>query len=157
MIRRPPRSTRSDSPFPYPTLFLSSRISVATDVAKLAGVSQSAVSRAFTDGASIAESTRKKVLEAAGVLGYRPNYTARALSTRRSRIVGVIMGYLDNGFYPAVLEALSAELHAIDYRILLFTTDIASEVDPSVEEVLQYNVDMLVMASTILKIGRAHV
>src|SRR3546814_19467055 len=62
----------------------------------------------------------------------------------------LIMGYLDNGFYPAVLEALSAELHAIDYRILLFTTDIASEVDPSVEEVLQYNVDMLVMASTIL-------
>src|SRR3546814_6421422 len=60
------------------------------------------------------------------------------------------MGYLDNGFYPAVLEALSAELHAIDYRILLFTTDIASEVDPSVEEVLQNNVDMLVMASTIL-------
>src|SRR3546814_9745320 len=59
---------------------LKSRISVATDVAKLAGVSQSAVSRAFTDGASIAESTRKKVLEAAGVLGYRPNYTARALS-----------------------------------------------------------------------------
>src|SRR3546814_8367174 len=42
---------------------LKSRISVATDVAKLAGVSQSAVSRAFTDGASIAESTRKKVLE----------------------------------------------------------------------------------------------
>src|SRR3546814_1884456 len=41
-------------------------------------------------------------------------------------------------------------LHAIDYRILLFTTDFASEVDPSVEEVLQYNVDMLVMASTIL-------
>src|SRR3546814_4370043 len=125
-------------------------MSGAAGVAKPAGVSQSAVSRAFTDGASIAESTRKKVLEAAGVLGYRPNYPARALSTRRSRIVGVIMGYLDNGFYPAVLEALSAELHAIDYRILLFTTDIASEVDPSVEEVLQYNVDMLVMASTIL-------
>src|SRR3546814_3431249 len=125
-------------------------MSGAAGVAKPAGVSQSAVSRAFTDGASIAESTRKKVLEAAGVLGYRPNYTARALSTRRSRIVGVIMGYLDNGFYPAVLEALSAELHAIDYRILLFTTDIASEVDPSAEEVLQYNVDMLVMASTIL-------
>src|SRR3546814_14133034 len=60
---------------------LKSRISVATDVAKLAGVSQSAVSRAFTDGASIAESTRKKVLEAADVLGYRPNYNARALKT----------------------------------------------------------------------------
>src|SRR3546814_4177710 len=106
MILRPPRSTRTDTLFPYTTLFrsrlalgqhgaksglskrrftganylvrgtslrkptstrLKSRISVATDVAKLAGVSQSAVSRAFTDGASIAESTRKKVLEAAGV------------------------------------------------------------------------------------------
>src|SRR3546814_16739500 len=109
---------------------------------KLAGVSQSAVSRAFTDGASIAESTRKKVLEAAGGLGYRPNYTARALSTRRSRIVGVIMGYLDNGFYPAVLEALSAALPAIDYRILLFTPDLASEADPSVAVALQHHVYM---------------
>src|SRR3546814_11203265 len=41
-------------------------------------------------------------------------------------------------------------LDSIAYHILLCTTDIASEVDPSVEEVLQYNVDMLVMASPIL-------
>lgn len=130
-------------------------VSIATDVAKLAGVSQSAVSRAFTEGASISEKTRKKVVEAAQALGYRPNHFARSLSTRRSRTVGVVIGYLDNGFYPAFLEALSARLHAIGYRILLFTTDIRGGDDPSLEEVLQFNVDILVMASTVLTSGLA--
>ncbi len=49
----------------------------AQEVARLAGVSQSAVSRTFTPGASVSEATRAKVLEAAGSLGYRPNALAR--------------------------------------------------------------------------------
>ena len=65
------------------------RHATATDVARLAGVSQSAVSRAFTPGASIAEETRERVAEAARQLGYRPNAIARSLTTRRSRIIGV--------------------------------------------------------------------
>ena len=43
------------------------------DVARLAQVSQSAVSRTFTPGASVSEVTRAKVEEAARKLGYRPN------------------------------------------------------------------------------------
>ncbi|MEN0087830.1 MAG: LacI family DNA-binding transcriptional regulator, partial [Pseudomonadota bacterium] len=43
------------------------------DVAALAGVSRSAVSRSFTDGASVSEHTRRKVMDAANALGYRPN------------------------------------------------------------------------------------
>ena len=57
------------------------------DVARLAGVSQSAVSRCFTAGASVSEAMRNKVQEAARKLGYQPNAHARSLITGRSRIL----------------------------------------------------------------------
>jgi len=80
----------------------------ATDVARRAGVSQSAVSRVFTPGASVSEAMAQRVREVAEELGYRPNVLARSLITGRTRIVGLVVGYLENPFYPEVLEALSA-------------------------------------------------
>ncbi|CAE6846311.1 hypothetical protein R69746_07155 [Paraburkholderia aspalathi] len=59
----------------------------AQDVAAIAGVSQSAVSRTVTPGASMSEDTHRKVLSAAQQVGYRPDALARSLITRRSRIV----------------------------------------------------------------------
>ena len=56
----------------------------AEDVARLAGVSRSAVSRTFTPGASVAEKTRQKVLAAAEELGYQVNIIARAMNTGSS-------------------------------------------------------------------------
>jgi DNA-binding LacI/PurR family transcriptional regulator len=69
----------------------------AYDVASLAGVSQSAVSRTFTFGASVSERTREKVLKAAKKLNHRPNLIARSLSTRRSDMVGMIVPALACG------------------------------------------------------------
>jgi DNA-binding LacI/PurR family transcriptional regulator len=60
----------------------------SVDVAKLAGVSQSAVSRAYTPGASVADGTRHRVMEAARKLGYRPNAIARTLITRGGLVFG---------------------------------------------------------------------
>lgn len=120
------------------------------DVADLAGVSQSAVSRAFTPGSSVSETTRAKVVEAARVLGYRPNLIARSLITRRSNMIGVAMGYLNNQFYPEVLEALSRRLQHAGFHLLLFTADPARNADPILEEVLRYRVDALILASTSL-------
>ena len=57
----------------------------ALDVARLAGVSQSAVSRVFTPGASASRATVAKVRAAAEELGYRPNPLARAMITGRTR------------------------------------------------------------------------
>lgn len=120
------------------------------DVARLAGVSQSAVSRTFTPGASVAPATRARVLEAAEALGYRPNLIARSLITRRSRIIGVAVGYLHNQFYPRVLEALSDRLQAAGYHLLLFTAPQDGDADPQLEEVMRYRVDGLVLASATL-------
>jgi DNA-binding LacI/PurR family transcriptional regulator len=119
------------------------------DVARLAKVSQSAVSRTFTPGACVSEDTRRKVMEAARKLGYRPNAHARSLITKRSRIIGVVLSFLENLFYPVALERLAKRLQRDGYHVLLFVTDTQNS-DELVNEILQYHVDGIVLAATTL-------
>jgi DNA-binding LacI/PurR family transcriptional regulator len=124
------------------------------DVARLAEVSQSAVSRSFTPGASVSDLTRSKVMEAARKLGYRPNAHARSLITKRSRIIGLVLSYLENLFYPVALEQLAKRLRRDGYHVLLFVTD-TQNADELVNEILQYHVDGIVLAATTLSSGLA--
>ena len=119
------------------------------DVARLAQVSQSAVSRTFTPGASASEATRRKVLDAARMLGYRPNAHARSLITKRSRIIGVVLSYLQNLFYAVALERLAERLQRDGYHVLLFVNR-DPNVDKLVGEILQYHVDGIVLAAATL-------
>ncbi len=119
------------------------------DVARLAGVSQSAVSRCFTAGASVSDAMRNKVQEAARKLGYQPNAHARSLITGRSRIIGLVLSALENLYYPAVLERLAKRLQQDGYHLLIFIGDNANS-DDLVEEILQYNVDGIVLGATTL-------
>lgn len=91
------------------------------DVARLAGVSQPTVSRALRDQAGVSAETRAKVRDAARALGYVPSEAARALSTKRSRRVGIVSAELGNPFYPALLEPLHDALAARGYRTILVT------------------------------------
>ena len=122
----------------------------SSQVADHAGVSQSAVSRTFTPGASISPKTRAKVLAAAKELGYRPNAIARSLITSRSRIIAVVMAYLENLFYPDVLEELGRRLSAENYHVLLFTGFKDRDSDPVFDQLMQYRVDGIILASTSL-------
>lgn len=122
----------------------------SSEVARRAGVSQSAVSRTFTPGASISPKTREKVMAAAQELGYRPNAIARSLITNRSRIIAVVMAYLENLFYPDVLEELGRLLVKENYRLLLFTGHMDRDSDPVFDQLMQYRVDGIVLASTTL-------
>ena len=128
----------------------------ARDVARRAGVSQSAVSRVYTQGASVSEKTAEKVRQAARELGYRPNVLARSLITGRSRIIGLIVASLDNAFYPEVLEELSAALQGRGYRVMMFMAGQEAEnIDAILEEILDYQVDGIVMASVAVSSGLA--
>jgi DNA-binding LacI/PurR family transcriptional regulator len=123
----------------------------AHDVAVLANVSQSAVSRSFTPGASVSEKTKSKVLLAAKKLGYRPNAIARSLSTNQSRIIALVMSYLENQFYPLVIEHLSQELQKEGYHVLLFIGQTNNfDADAILMDILQYQVDGIIMASATL-------
>lgn len=121
------------------------------EVARLAGVSQSAVSRTFTPGASVSARTREKVERAAAKLGYRPNPIARAMITGKSRIIGLVVAYLDNQFYPVALERLSRALQEKGYHILIFLAENSEDSVPEVvAELLDYRVDAIVTASVAM-------
>ena len=118
------------------------------EVAKLAGVSQSAVSRVFTPGASSSEKTNKLVRKAAAKLGYRPNILARSLITGKSRIIGLVVAYLDNYFYPEALELLSSALQKKGYHVLIFMSgNKEGDIADAVDEILDYQVDGIIAAS----------
>lgn len=127
-----------------------SRHITSKDVAALAGVSQSAVSRCFTQGASIATETRERVMRAAAELGYRPNVHARNLITGKSRIIGVVLAHLDNLFYPRFLQLLTERLQSIDMQVLLFVADGNHQAE-LMEQLLHYRVDGIVLAATTLQ------
>lgn len=121
----------------------------SADVAKRAKVSQSAVSRTFTPGGSVSVETRERVMKAADELGYRPNALARAMISGRSGLIALLVAYLDNQFYPVVIERLSRSLQARGYHVLLFMTEQGPQ-DDVVQQILQYQVEGIVMASATL-------
>lgn len=121
------------------------------DVAKKAGVSQSAVSRYYTPGASLSKKTALKVKLASDKLGYRPNVLARSLITGKSKIIGLVVAYLENYFYPAALEKLSNLLQLEGYHVLVFmASQTAGDIDEVLAEILDYQVDGIIVASVAM-------
>ncbi|ALM54331.1 LacI family DNA-binding transcriptional regulator [Halomonas huangheensis] len=120
----------------------------SVDVARHAGVSQSAVSRYFTPGASLSAKMAEKIRKAAEELDYRPNVLARSLITGKSRIIGLVVYYLENQFYPEVIEKLSAALQESGYHVLLFMSSrTVGDVKPVMQQILDYRVDGIIMVS----------
>ncbi|WP_289169482.1 LacI family DNA-binding transcriptional regulator [uncultured Pseudoalteromonas sp.] len=111
------------------------------DVAREAGVSQSAVSRVFRPGFSVSKKTREKVIATANEMGYRPNAIARMLITKQSGMVAVILSSQANLNYPEVLSELNRELALHNKRVLLFTLDNAEELDELLENIWTFQVD----------------
>ncbi|MBF9060551.1 substrate-binding domain-containing protein [Rhodobacterales bacterium HKCCSP123] len=120
------------------------------DVARMAGVSQSAVSRVFS-GASASKTTIAKVRAAADRLGYRPNRLARAMITGKSRIIGLVVAYLDNQFYPLAIERLSQALQERGYHILLIMAGNSPEgIESVMADLMTYQVDGIITASVAM-------
>lgn len=121
------------------------------DLARLIGVSQSAVSRAFTPDASISAPLRQRILDAASRFGYEPNAIASMLSTRRNNMVGLVFSNLRNPFYPGFLEKLTRALQEQGLQTLLFNITPGSDVKQQLRALRVYKVDALVIVgSTVL-------
>ena len=125
------------------------------EVAAKAGVSRSAVSRTFTEGASVSPATRGKVQAAATALGYRPNVLARSLTTRRTGMVGLVANNFHNPIYLEVFDLFTRAVQPLGLRPLI--VNLTDEVDParSADMLQQYQVDAVVVASSTLPIGFA--
>jgi len=120
----------------------------AHDVARLAGVSQAAVSRAFTAGASIAKDTKEKVLRTANSIGYRPNLHARSLIKGESGIVGTVIGSPRNAIFMAALGALSKGLSRAGKHLLVSSAEGYPTGDEHIKDLLNYRVDALLLMAT---------
>ena len=129
--------------------------STARDVAQALGISQSTVSRAFTEDASVSPQTRAAILRMAGSMGYKPNALARSLITNRSKIVGLVSGSGGNPFYADALQRFSQHLQQQGYQTLLFTAPAGHDVDALLPVVLQYQVDAVIVLSAPLSAAMA--
>lgn len=120
------------------------------DVAVKAGVSTSAVSRTFTDGASVSDKMRRKVEKAANELGYSPNFLARSLTTRRTKLIGLVSNNFHNPIFLEVFDLFTRGLQDRGLRPLL--VNLSNETDPehSVQMLRQYSVDGVIVASSTL-------
>lgn len=117
------------------------------DVAALAGVSQPTVSRALRDDPRVAPATRDKVNKAAASLNYVPSQRGRALATRETGRVGVVVADLGNPFYLQLLDLLQAELAWASLRMVVFT-DADRELEP--DQLLDGSIDGAVLTTTLL-------
>lgn len=127
----------------------SRRVTLA-DVAERAGVSRSAVSRSFTEGASIATETRRKVLTAAKELGYSPNILARSLTTRSTKLIGLTADNFANPVLLVMLNEFTRLIQDKGYVPLLINLSGETRPGPSIERLKQYAVDGVIVASSTL-------
>lgn len=120
------------------------------DVARLAGVSQSTVSRTFSGDVTVAAETRSKVIAAAQQLEYKPNAIARSLIMQRTNIVGIVMAHLTSPFNPYVLEKFIQKLQALGRQVLVFSAAPDQDIEDVLPQVLQYQVDALIVTAVTL-------
>jgi DNA-binding LacI/PurR family transcriptional regulator len=123
------------------------RRATSLDVARLAGVSQAAVSRVFTPGSSVSEAMRQAVLAAARQLNYVPNTLASNLSRQRSNIVALMIGDTRNSAYSDLLTHACRHLERIGKHVLLFISPDPAKFDDILLEMLRYQVDAIVIAA----------
>jgi DNA-binding LacI/PurR family transcriptional regulator len=120
------------------------------EVAERAGVSRSAVSRTFTEGASVSEKTRRKVQKAATELGYSPNALASAMTTGRTKLIGLISNNFHNPIFLEVFDLFTLGLQERGLRPLIVNLSGEEEPESWVQMLRQYSVDGVIVASSTL-------
>ena len=120
----------SNNPQPMKRARSGRRVTI-NDIARQAGVSKGAVSYALNGRPGLSEETRKRILEIADELGWRPNSAARSLSASRANACGLVLArpartLAVEAFFPEFLAGVESELSA---RSLALTLQLASEVE----------------------------
>lgn len=89
------------------------------DLARELGVSMTTISRALSDHHSIGPATKQKVLKLAKKLNYQPNHLAAALRRGKSRLLGVIVPYIEGRFFPSVVHGIETAASKAGFNIII--------------------------------------
>ena len=127
-----------------------SRAPNSKEVAALAKVSQATVSRVFSGQDNIREETRQKVLEAAKLLGYRPNALARSLTSSRSNLIAVVSLDILNPHHNALINKVTTRIQESGSQTLFFISPVEQQLDQILSQILQYQVDAIIVLSAAL-------
>ncbi len=92
------------------------------EIAKIAGVSKSTVSRVLTGSLEVSKETKRKVMRIMDENNYVPNHLAKGLSTSKSKIIGIIVPDIKNIFYVDMIDQLELNLQVSGYTIFLCNT-----------------------------------
>jgi DNA-binding LacI/PurR family transcriptional regulator len=120
------------------------------EVARLAGVSTSAVSRAFTPGASVSAAKRAAIEAAAAELGYSPSVLASALTTGRTQMIGLVSNNFHNPVFLEVFDQFTRGLQDRGLRPLLVNLSGDMALEDAVLMLRRYSVDGVILASSTL-------
>ena len=101
---------------------MSRRVSIK-DIAKIAGVSQSTVSRVINKPHEVSEELREKVMRVIKMFDYTPNSVARGLRKGSTKVIGVIIPDITNPFFPAIVRGIEDFLKNKDYSLILCNSD----------------------------------
>src|SRR5262245_25269494 len=118
------------------------------DIAKALGVSKMTVSRAINDHPEISPDTRARILEAAQRMNYRPNQFARALTTNRSYLLGVVVPDLMHSYFAEICRGIESVAKPLGYQNLICSTDENVANEESEIEALLPRTDGLILASS---------
>lgn len=122
----------------------------AQDVADLAGVSLTTVSRAFNPDLPVSEKTRERVRSAASQLHYAPNMAARALAGRKSNLIGLLVNNFDDPEHLELFRFVSSEAQRRGFHALLLNIAHEGQEVKSVDAAFQYQVDGLLVSASRL-------
>ena len=96
------------------------------DIAQMAGVSYSTVSKALNDSPLVKEETKEKIIKIAKELGYEPNFAAQRLVSKESKVIGVIWPTLERIAPSALITSINKAIQLNSYSMIL-------SVDPTLE------------------------
>ena len=131
-------------------------VSTLEDVARLAGVSRSTVSRVINDHPSVRMETREKVWQAVRESGYRPHAVARSLVTRRTHIIGMVIpesvtDMFADPFFPLLLRGATETCNAHHYQLMLSLLNDPARQEEMYQRVVRNGyIDGVVVASASL-------
>ncbi|TDK61986.1 substrate-binding domain-containing protein [Sapientia aquatica] len=124
------------------------------DLAKTLGISETTVSRALNGYPEVSERTRKRVLEAAALAGYRPNPMARSLASGRTNVVGIIHPLLPNDLgdpmFMQIVDGMTQALEARQMDLIIAPVSSDNELRSYQHMVQARRVDGLIVGRTRL-------